>query len=77
MPSNHNKPNSKTGDDANLIIAKELVLIRQLLTLLVVKLGADSNEIGMATGTPPRTVRDWIPFRKIAKVINENQKEGS
>ncbi len=51
----------------------ELRAIRQLLTLLLAKLGADSKEIGMALGVSPSTVRNTFSFRQVG-VINLTSK---
>lgn len=53
---------------------KELTMIRKLLMALLVKAGADSNEIGSVLGLNASTVRHIFPFRKIKKQGIENER---
>jgi hypothetical protein len=48
--------------------ANDLELIKRLLILLLVKLGATSDEIGLALKTDSSTVRRLFPMRKIKPV---------
>lgn len=42
--------------------------VKRLLVLLLLKLGATSEEIGLALGVHPSRVRQIIPGRKIKKI---------
>jgi hypothetical protein len=42
--------------------------VKRLLVLLLLKLGATSDEIGMALGVDPSVVRKMIPIRLIRKI---------
>lgn len=42
--------------------------VKRLLVLLLLKLGATSEEIGLALGVDPSRVRQMIPGRKIKKI---------
>jgi DNA-directed RNA polymerase specialized sigma24 family protein len=47
---------------------EELQSIRKLLILLLVKLGATSEEIAQALGMDSSTVRKMLPIQKIKKI---------
>jgi len=49
-------------------IVRELDSIKKLLLLLLVKLGADSDEIAMALGVDSSGVRKMISMRKVEKL---------
>jgi len=42
--------------------------VKRLLVLLLLKLGATSEEIGLALGVDPSLVRRMVPARKIRKI---------
>lgn len=65
------KKGNASSDDESAAIAtltKETEAVKQLLMLLLAKLGSDSKEIGMALGVADSTVRKMISFRKVAKL---------
>lgn len=47
---------------------KELESIKRLLILLLLKLGASSEEIGSALGVDSSVVRKMLPIRSIKKI---------
>ena len=47
---------------------KELRQIKGLLILLLIKLGATSEEIAQASGVGESTIRTMFPMRKIKKI---------
>jgi len=47
---------------------KEIEEIKRLLVLLLLKLGATSDEIGTALGVDSSVVRRMIPARQIKKI---------
>jgi hypothetical protein len=49
-------------------LLREVESIKQLLLLLLVKLGADSDEIAMALGVESSGVRKMISMRKVEKL---------
>lgn len=53
----------------------ELKMTRLLLVLLLAKVGSDSNEIGMALGLDPSTIRSWLSFSKVTKLSRNLEKE--
>ncbi len=63
---------SDSGSDfdtaAVAALTKEVQATKQLLVLLLAKLGSDSKEIAMALGIDASTVRRMISFRKVAKI---------
>lgn len=56
-------------------VLQELVLIRKLLIIILVKLGSDSGEIGKAIDISPRTLRDWISFNGIVATIEKTEQK--
>lgn len=46
----------------------ELAAVKRLLMVLLVKLGADSNELGHAVGVSASRVRDMISLRRVRKL---------
>ena len=49
-------------------IAEELDSIKRLMLLLLVKLGATSDEIGVVLGMHPGNVRKMIPGKKVKRI---------
>ena len=49
-------------------ILKELDAVKRLMILLLIKLGSDSNELGMALGVSDATIRQMISMRKVKKL---------
>ena len=47
--------------------AQELEAVKRLLVLLLMKLGASPDEIGLALNLTGRRVRQLVPSREIAK----------
>ena len=73
--------NNKNGSipEAEALI-DELKTVKQLLVILLAKLGSDSGEIGKALGVDPRRIREWISFNGIERVVeraSKRQKRGS
>jgi hypothetical protein len=56
-PRNSAKISNSDGRVDALILSGRLVV-------LLAKLGSDSREIGMATGAPRGTIRNWRSFRE-------------
>ena len=50
---------------------KQLEDIKQLLVLLLMKLGAPSDEIALALQVDSSAVRRLIPGRKVKKIVTE------
>lgn len=48
----------------------ELENIRRLMIVLLVKLGSDSKEIGLALGVDSSTIRKMLPLSKISRLSN-------
>jgi hypothetical protein len=64
--------NGRDSDYSELL--GELRTIKQLLVILLAKLGSDSGEIGKALRVEPRRVRDLISFNEIERVIDRTGK---
>jgi len=63
------KTTSKSNIDSNPdAVLSELKAVKQLLVILLAKLGSDSREIGDAIGVEPRRVREWISFNGIRRI---------
>jgi hypothetical protein len=71
-PNSHNSLNQEFTSAA---VLEELVVIKQLLVILLTKLGSDSGEIGDALGLEPRRVREWISFNGIMQIQNKTDKK--
>ncbi len=54
------------GENAKIL--KELDAVKRLMILLLVKLGSDSKEIGMALDISDAQIRQIISMRKVKKV---------
>jgi hypothetical protein len=77
MPTKDTNPNNNINDqklefDA---VLSELVTIKQLLAILLAKLGSDSGEIGEALRVDPRRIRDWISFNGIERIPERSEKK--
>jgi hypothetical protein len=59
---------SAEGAQDSAAILKELEMIRQLLMLLVVKIGATTGEIGVAFGLTQQRASQLIAAGKIKKI---------
>ena len=55
---------------------KELEAIKRLLILLLVKLGATSEEIGVALGLSPQRVRQLVATAKVKKITFSEPRPG-
>jgi hypothetical protein len=66
------KPKRSSGElrdtEALQEILTEVEAVKRLMVLLLAKLGSDSNEIAMALGVAPTTIRSWIPMRRVTRV---------
>lgn len=62
------RPTPRTNDNLSSKLVEEMVLVRKLLVLLLVKLGSDSKEIATALGVGESTIRTWLPMRAIGKL---------
>lgn len=49
-------------------VADELEATKKLLLLMLIKMGATTEEIGLALNVSASTVRNWIPTSKIKKI---------
>jgi len=56
-------------------VLSELKAIKQLLVILLTKLGSDSGEIGDALGLDPRRIREWVSFKGIKRRSEKNDKK--
>ena len=66
------KKAANNGRDPNYSeLLDELRTIKQLLVILLAKLGSDSGEIGKALKVEPRRVRDWISFNEVERVVDK------
>jgi hypothetical protein len=55
--------------------AEDTAAIKRLLTLMLVKLGATSDELAWALGVTGRRVRQVVPITSIKKVVVANRAE--
>jgi hypothetical protein len=53
----------------------EAEAIKRLLVLLLVKLGASSDEIGLALNVSGQRVRQLVPTKRIQKIVFHATKE--
>ena len=70
------KANAESNLDSNPdAVLNELKAVKQLLVILLAKLGSDSREIGDALGMEPRRIREWISFNGIKRISEEVDKK--
>ena len=67
MASKVNKSTPQNSPDLESLNA-EIITIKKLFVLMLVKLGSNSKEIANAIGVAEQTVRSWIPMRQIEPV---------
>lgn len=53
--------------------ASDIAAVKRLLTLVLVKLGATSDELGWALSVSGRRVRQVVPIKSIRKVVLSNE----
>ena len=49
-------------------VAKEIESVKRLLVLLLLKLGATSEEIGMGLGVDSSAVRRMVPVKRVKRI---------
>lgn len=59
---------NKSSDAKSEELLNELRVVKQLVVILLAKLGSDSGEIGKALGIEPRRIREWVSFNGIERV---------
>lgn len=72
------KSNSDNASNKELVpdtVLDELVTIKQLLVILLAKLGSDSSEIGEALGVNPRRIREWVSFKRVKRISEKTDKK--
>jgi hypothetical protein len=68
MAKSRKKQADSDGGASMEEVRSELEHIRRLLIVLLLKLGSDSKEIGIALGIDSSTVRKMFPVSKIARI---------